>query len=78
MLQTIIGIIAMVIGILMVIYSRWFLEFIGPIEWAERKIHPEGGSRLAYKLIGFLVFLVGFLIMTGWIKSIIFLFFPGL
>jgi len=60
-----IGMIILVIGALMVIKSEAMLNAFGRIEFFERHLGTEGGSRLGYKLVGLIVIFVGFLIMTN-------------
>ena len=75
-MNILIGIIIFVIGALMVIKSEVMLNAFGRIEFFERQLGAEGGSRLGYKLIGLLAIFIGMLVMTnmiggflGWILS---------
>jgi len=70
-LRIIVGLLGMTIGVLMVIKTRWFSDFFGPMPWAEKYLHAEGGTSLGYKLLGILVFFVCFSIMTGWVKPLL-------
>ena len=64
------GIILILVGAVMVIKSEALLKSFGRIAWAEEKLGSEGGTRLFYKLIGILLIVLSFLIMTdtlqGW------------
>lgn len=59
----------MVLGALMAVKSESVYNAFGPIAWFEAHLGTEGGSRLGYKLIGVLVFFIGFMIMTGMING---------
>lgn len=69
------------IGALFVIYANKLYEIIGPIPWAEQHLGTEGGSRLMYKLIGIALCIIGFMLMTGMLESVLIWFirilFPG-
>lgn len=61
----IIGIIGIAIGAVLVIKTEWFMDFFGRIEWAERHLGTEGGTRLFYKLLGIGTIVISFMLMTG-------------
>jgi hypothetical protein len=63
------GLAIMVFGAFMAVKSDSFHNAFGSISWFEQHLGTEGGSRLGYKLIGVLVFFIGFLIMTGMING---------
>lgn len=69
--QVILGLIVAVIGALITIKSEWILQNFGPIPSADRIFSTEGGSRLAYKLIGIFATIIGFLIMTNMIETVL-------
>jgi hypothetical protein len=52
------------VGVLMVVRTMGFLDFFGPVAWAENKLGP-GGSALFYKLLGVVIALLGFAVMTN-------------
>jgi 1,4-dihydroxy-2-naphthoate octaprenyltransferase len=60
----ILGMILAVIGYLTVWKSEWLFVNFGAIGFAEKYLQTSGGSRLFYKVIGFIVTLVGLLIAT--------------
>ncbi|MCR4280583.1 MAG: hypothetical protein NUV82_04140 [Candidatus Komeilibacteria bacterium] len=60
-----IGIILIFVGFTMVWKTEGWYGFFGSVEWAERHLGTEGGSRLFYKLIGILIIFFGFLLITG-------------
>ncbi len=77
-----IGFLIMAFGVFMTIYADGFYRNIGPVDWAEKYLGMEGGSRLFYKLFGILMSFVGLLIMTGLIQGFVMAIarplFPGL
>jgi len=69
MTKYIVGVIIIVVGILLVVKTNWFLRFTGKIAWAEEKLGTEGGTRMFFKLLGILGIIIAFLIMTGHIQG---------
>lgn len=65
MLRYILTPIGILVGLLMVIKTDWFLKVCGRINWAEKYLSTDGGSRLFYKLLGILVIIICFMIMIG-------------
>ncbi len=65
----IIGLIILAIGVAIVIKSEAMLNSFGRIEFFERHLGTEGGSRLGYKIIGLATIFIGFLIMTNMING---------
>lgn len=59
------GIIAMIIGIAFVAKTEGLLNTFGRIEFFERYLGGDGGSRLGYKLIGLLLIFIGILLITN-------------
>ncbi len=70
-MRFILGPLGIYIGIMILLKAEWLLSNFGRIEWAERLLSTEGGSRLAYKFIGILVIIISFLYLTGGLGSII-------
>jgi hypothetical protein len=64
-MRFIVGFIFIGIGMFLVIKTESMLSSFGRIEWFEQHFGIEGGSRLGYKLIGFIVILFGFMIVTN-------------
>ena len=62
-LRIFVGIILCVVGFFMVKKPYAVLEFIGPINFAEWAL--SGGSRSFFKLMGVVIILVGFLVITN-------------
>lgn len=59
------GVVLMALGALVVIKSEAVYNFFGPMEFFEKYLGTEGGSRLGWKLVGFIVFFFGMLMATG-------------
>lgn len=59
----ILGLIAIVVGVLIVIYTEWIIKNFGVNDWAEA--HFAGGSRFLYKVIGVGLVFVSLIVMTG-------------
>lgn len=75
-MRIIFGLAIIAIGALIVIKTEGLLNAFGRIEFFERHLGSEGGSRLGYKLIGLIVIFIGMLIATnmiggfmGWLLS---------
>jgi len=63
------GMVVVLVGVLPIWKTEWFLNNFGTIEWAEQHIGTSGGTRAFYKLIGFGIIFIGFLIATGMISG---------
>ncbi len=72
------GLLAIALGIVLVIKTEWFVSNFGSIGWAERYLGTEGGTRLAYKLIGIAMIILALLGVTGALGGIIIGIFGGL
>ena len=70
-MHIIIGIVGMLIGALITIYSEKLLNAFGRIAFFEKYLGTEGGSRLGYKLIGLFVFFISLLILTNLIQGFV-------
>jgi len=70
-MDIIFGLVMMGIGAFITIYSEKIFNTFGRIEFFEKYLGTEGGSRLGYKLFGILVFFIGTLILTGMIQDFI-------
>lgn len=68
-MNILVGIIILGIGAFMVIKSEIMLSAFGRIEFFERQLGSEGGSRLGYKLVGLAAIFIGALIMTNMISG---------
>jgi hypothetical protein len=67
----IIGLIAIVVGIILILKTEWFVENFGSIAWAEEHLGTEGGTRIMYKLIGLSMIILSVMGMTGLLGEII-------
>jgi len=75
-MQYFIGILGTVAGFMLVWKTTSILSFTGRIEFAEKYLGTEGGSRLFIKLVGVLIICVAWLYMFnlgGWIIYRLFL-----
>lgn len=61
----IIGLLLIAAGLWLVIKTEGVYAMFGSIPWADEHLGFEGGSRLAYKLIGVLFCFFGILALTG-------------
>lgn len=61
----ILGLLAIGVGVILIIYTEWFIDNFGRSAWAEEKLGGEGGTRLLYKLVGMAMILLAFMTMTG-------------
>ena len=70
LVRIIMGLIGVVIGFFMVWKAEKFVEAIGPMEWAEKFF---GGSRSStgYQVIGIIIILISFAVMTNLIGGIL-------
>lgn len=64
-MQIVLGLVILAIGALLTIKTEWFLNNFGSITWFEDKFGSSGGSRLGYKLIGFIFLFLGIIFITG-------------
>lgn len=68
-MQILLGLIIITAGALITIKSESLLNAFGRINFFEKYLGTEGGSRLGYKFIGLFTFFIGLLIMTGMIEG---------
>ncbi|RJR30774.1 hypothetical protein C4569_03805 [Candidatus Parcubacteria bacterium] len=71
MSRIIIGFVIVAISGLIVVRSEWIYQNVGAIPWAEAHLHAEGGSRMMYKLIGVVGIIIGFMLITNMLGSIL-------
>lgn len=65
------GLVAMVAGMSMVIYTEQWLSAFGRIPVFETYLGLEGGSRLGYKLLGLGFFFLGTLALVGLLDNFV-------
>ncbi len=63
-LRIAIGLGILAVGAFFVIRTRKFIEFFGPIEWADAKL-GGGGTNLMYKFIGLILCFIGIIVATN-------------
>jgi hypothetical protein len=68
-MKFLLGLIMIAVAILFIVKTEWFIGAFGRIGWAEEKLGAEGGTRLFYKLLGVLLVLMAFMIMSGKITN---------
>lgn len=69
-LRILIGIGVSLGGLLIVWKTQIMMDTVGPIEWAEKNL-GGGGSRLFYKLLGIVIILVGFMVITNLFNTVV-------
>jgi len=67
--HVIIGILMLAAGFFLIIKTESVLRAFGSIEWFEAHLGVEGGSRLGYKLFGFIFLFLGFVTTFGWLND---------
>lgn len=63
------GLIVAAVGFIFVWKADWLLMNFGAIEFAEKHLRTDGGSRLMYKIIGTIIIIIGLLIATDLMNS---------
>jgi len=58
-------------GAVFIIFSEWFFQNFGRVNWAEEHLGAEGGSRLFYKLLGIIIIFISFLGISGALSGIV-------
>ena len=64
-MQYFFGTLAIILGIVLVIKTEWFVQNFGTSAWAEAHMGTSGGTRLMYKLIGLIFVFGSLMVMTG-------------
>lgn len=54
-----------VVGVLIILKTEWFVQNFGVNAWAEEKFGGSGGTRLLYKLVGIAFIFFGALTVTN-------------
>jgi len=79
--HVILGLFITAFGAVLVIKAFWVYQLTGPISWAEAHLGASGGTKLMYQLIGILICIIGFMVMTnlwqGIIKAVFSSIIPG-
>lgn len=61
-----------------IVYTEWFYENFGTIDWAEEKLGSNGGTRLFYKLFGIGIIGISLLGISGALGGIVLGIFGGM
>lgn len=69
--RIIVFIIGTALGVAMNLKTAAFLNFTGKVEWAERHLGIEGGTRLFYKLLGLLVIFLSWMYAFNWMNGLL-------
>lgn len=64
-MNIIIGLALAIVGALISIKSEAMMNMFGRVNFFEKYLGTEGGSRLGYKLLGVLIFFIGMMVMTN-------------
>ena len=59
------GIIIFLVGLLFIVKTDTIQRINGRVVWAERHLGTSGGTRLFYKLIGLLLIIISFMLVTN-------------
>jgi hypothetical protein len=70
-MKYILGIIAIIVGFIIVWKSTWLVNNVGRIGWADEHLGAEGGSNLFYKLMGLLLIIGTFMVLTGALPALL-------
>lgn len=65
------GIGGIILGVVLIIKTEWFVQNFGASDWAETHLGTSGGTRLMYKLIGIAMILLAMMGMTGMLGQVI-------
>ncbi|EKD32831.1 MAG: hypothetical protein ACD_76C00139G0005 [uncultured bacterium] len=65
------GLLIAAIGFSMTWKTEWYLSIFGRVEWAERHLGVEGGTRLFYKLLGIVVVIIGVFLAANLLGDIL-------
>jgi hypothetical protein len=68
-MHIIFGLIIAAVGAVMVVKSEAMLSAFGRMDFFEKYLGTDGGSRLGYKLIGIAITMIGFMVMTDMFTS---------
>ncbi|MBI4426072.1 MAG: hypothetical protein HY567_00690 [Candidatus Kerfeldbacteria bacterium] len=76
-MKYLIGLLVIGLGFLLAWKTEWLVNNFGRIEWAEQHLGTEGGTRIFYKLLGVVLIIFSFLVMSGFFNSILVNIFGG-
>lgn len=73
-----IWLIGLPLGATFIVYTEWFFQNFGTIDWAEEKLGSSGGTRLFYKLFGLAIIIFSLLGVSGALGGIVLGIFGGM
>jgi hypothetical protein len=77
-MRYVIGLIFTALGVMMVIKTEWVVDFSGRVDFAEKYLGTEGGTRIFWKLVGVIIVIVSWMYMFNLGESILrWLFLPA-
>ncbi|MBT4153641.1 MAG: hypothetical protein HOE53_03250 [Candidatus Magasanikbacteria bacterium] len=65
-----IGFFVIVVGVIFVVKTEWFVRNFGTNAWAEEHMGTSGGTRMMYKLLGIAFIFLSLMGMTGMLGEI--------
>lgn len=65
-----IGILVILLGVAMIVWTEWFVQNFGSSAWAEDKFGSSGGTRMMYKVLGIIFIFGSVMVMTGMMGEI--------
>ena len=77
-MRYVIGLLVIAVGFMLVWKADWIVNNFGRVNWAEKYLGYDGGSRLFWKLMGLIVIFLSMLYMFGFIGGLIDLIFSPL
>ncbi|HAH04333.1 TPA: hypothetical protein DCL28_02110 [Candidatus Komeilibacteria bacterium] len=77
-MRYVIGLLVIAVGFMLVWKADWIVNNFGRVNWAEKYLGYDGGSRLFWKLMGIVVIFLSMLYMFGFIGGLIDLIFSPL
>ncbi len=72
MSNIILGLVIVIAGFLLVWKTEWIVINFGSVYWAEKHLGTEGGTRIFYKLLGIIIIVIGYSVMTNLLQPFLF------
>ena len=72
MSNIILGLVIVIAGFLLVWKTEWIVANFGSVYWAEKHLGTEGGTRIFYKLLGIIIIVIGYSVMTNLLQPFLF------
>ncbi|MFA5995219.1 MAG: hypothetical protein WCW27_05235 [Patescibacteria group bacterium] len=67
----VVGLIMIAVAVAFIVKTEWWVSAFGRVTWAEQNLGAEGGTRIFYKLLGFGLIILAFMIMSGRIFTVL-------